>query len=135
MRRLHSKIAAPTSALHALSRGELAAMSWLVESLTQQEVLDQFASRVIAVDFDALLADVPGTMGRILGHFGLPNEPDRLAQLAASPVLARYSKAPEHAFTPAVCGVVGHCASRYRDEISRGLRWIEALARRPSGRS
>jgi len=82
------------------------------------------------VDFDALLADVPGTMGRILGHFGLPNELDRLAQLAASSVLARSSKAPEHAFTPAVRAELLDAARReHRDEIGRGLRWIEALAR------
>ena len=129
MRRLCSRVAAPLAPLHALSLGELAAMSWLAESLTRREIIGQFPDRVLAVDFDAFLGDIPAWMGRIVRHFGLPADDSWLAQLGSSPVLGRYSKAPEHEYGPAVRSqVLAEARRNHREQIARGLGWLERLA-------
>jgi hypothetical protein len=131
MRRLCARVTAPLDPLHALSPGELAAMSWLVESLTRRELLAQFPERLLAVDFDALLADVPGELGRISSHLQLPVDAHWLAQAGSSPVLARYSKSPDHEYSPSLRSqILGDARREHRAEIDKGLRWLDALARK-----
>ena len=130
MRRLQSRVAVALSPLHALSIGELAALSWLAESLTQRETTQQLAGRVVALDFDDFLTDVAGSMGRILGHFRMPSDERYLSAVALSPSLMRYSKAPEYAYTPAVRAEVLRDSRRdNREEIRKGMDWLGRLAR------
>ena len=129
MRRLQSRIGTPLAPLHALSMGELAAMSWLAESWTQRDTVTGFAGRVIALDFDVFLSNVTGSMSSVLGHFGLPADSGYLAHVGRSPVLTRYSKAPEYGYTPEVREeVLRDSRQRNRAEISRGMDWLERLA-------
>lgn len=129
MRRLCARTTAPLAALHAMSLGELAALSWLAESWSRHEALARFPDRVLAVDFDAFLGAVDGHMGSILAHLGLPPDAPLLQRLAQSPVLTRYSKAPEHAYTPAVrAQALGDSRRRHAEEIRRGLAWLEQVA-------
>ncbi|MEZ5498344.1 MAG: hypothetical protein R3E77_02820 [Steroidobacteraceae bacterium] len=130
MRRLVQALHAPVAPLHGLSVGELAAMSWLTETLSELQCLEGFAGRVRAVDFDDLLANLAAELRTILDHFGLPTDAQVLARVAASPALTRYSKAPEHAYSPALRREILDDARRaHRDEIRRGLAWLEKLAR------
>jgi len=129
MRRLQSRIPVPLAPLHTLSLGELAAMSWLTESWSQRDALTFGTGRVIAVDFDQFLANVGESMHRILGHFGLPQNARYLSEVGRSPVLSRYSKAPEHGYTPDVrAEVLRDSRHRNRDEIGKGLAWLERHA-------
>ena len=124
MRRLQSRIAAPVAPLHTLSIGELAAMSWLVESWTQRDAVQRFAGRVIALDFDQFLSAVADNMGGILTHFGLPYDARYLA------AVGRYSKAPEYAYTPNVRAEVLRDSRRHNsEEIRKGMDWLERWAR------
>jgi hypothetical protein len=69
-------------------------------------------------------------MGRILGHFELPADARYLSAVERSPALARYSKAPEYAYTPAVRAEVLRDSRRdNREEIRKGMNWLEAMAR------
>jgi len=130
MRRLQARIAAPLAPLHTLSIGELAAMSWLAESWTQRETVKRFAGRVIALDFDQFLSTVADSMGRILGHFELSDDAHYLSEVGRSPVLTRYSKAPEHAYTPNIRAEVLRDSRRHnREEIRKGMDWLERHAR------
>jgi hypothetical protein len=130
LKRLSARLGAGIAPLYTLSPGELAAMSWLAEAMTRRETLDRFASRVLAVDFDDFLGDVAEIMQRILVHFELPADAAQLAQLAASPVLARYSKAPEHDYGPAVRNaILADARLAHRVEIDKGMRWLERLAK------
>jgi hypothetical protein len=130
MRRLRSRSAAPLPALHALSIGELAAMSWLVESWTQRDTVKQFGGRILALDFEAFLSSVAVSMGRILAHFELPEDGRYLSEVGRSPVLTRYAKAPEYAYTPDVRAEVLRDSRRHnREEIRKGMDWLEHLAR------
>ena len=130
MQRLCARIGRPLAPLHSLSFGELAAMSWLAETLCRFDTLARFAPQVMAVDFDAFLADVSGGMRRVLTHFGLPADDQLTAQLAVTPVLTQYSKAPEHPYGPVVrAQVLDDARRQHRDELGRGLAWLASLAR------
>lgn len=134
MRRLQSRLGDPPPPLHSLSIGELAAMSWLTESWSQRDALEQFPDRLIAVDFDQFLAAVGPGIGRILGHFGLPADARHVEELARSPVLTRYSKAPEFAYTPDVrADLLRDSRRRNSDQIRQGLAWLERLAASDAG--
>jgi hypothetical protein len=128
MRRLLAGRCLPLQPLHALSTGELAALGWLAESLSRRDAVTAHGSRVMRLDFDAFLADVPGQLARVASHFGLAADAAVLAKAATGPVLGRYSKAPQLPFPP------GERAARLaesrrsnRDEIARGLAWLERL--------
>lgn len=130
IRRLQSHVAAALTPLHGLSIGELAAMSWLAESWTQHDAIKRFNDRIIPVDFEQFLSDVAGGMERILGHLDLPQDSRYLSEVAHSPVLTRYSKAAEHAYSPQVrAEILNESRVRNREEIRRGMSWLEALAK------
>ncbi|MBV6416913.1 MAG: hypothetical protein CMLOHMNK_01531 [Steroidobacteraceae bacterium] len=131
LRRLAMQRYSPLPTFDTLSPGELAAIGWLAETSTQHEVLSRFPGRVLAVDFEAFLADVPGQLHEVLAQFGLRPEPAFPTRVMQSPVLTRYSKAPEHPYDPALRAAVLHDSrQRNRGEILKGLRLLETLAPR-----
>ena len=130
LRRLAAQFELPPTPLHAMSPGELAAMSWLTETLTQRDCLRREPDRVMAIDFDEFLLDVPGVLSAIWAHLLLPGTPILEANRLAS-ALARYSKAPEHGYSPALRADLLNDARRSQAaEIRRGRVWLENLARR-----
>ena len=130
IRRLQSRFGGLPTALHALSIGELAAMSWLAESSAQRDALKRFGDRVIAVDFEALLANLGAEMTRILEHFAISDADRHAARMARSASLTRYSKAPEYEYSPEVrAEILRESRRRNRLEIRKGIDWLEALAR------
>ena len=73
--------------------------------------------------------------GAILLHVGerhaglLPGDADWLSNVASSPVLTRYSKSPDHAYSPALrAQVLQQARGEHRTEIAKGLRWLARLA-------
>lgn len=128
LRRLAAQLAAPLPPIEALSLGELAALSWLAETTTQRAVLARHPGRVLPVDFEAFLADVAGHLRAILAHFGLPADAATIAVMLRSPVLSRYSKAPEHPYDPALrAAVLDDSRRRHGAQILLGLRLLERL--------
>lgn len=129
IRRLQSRLSRPLQPLHALSIGELAAMSWLAETWTQIDLIDRFGERVMALDFDEFLLDVTSAMRRVLIQLNLQVDERYLAGVASSPVLSQYSKAAEFAYSPQVrAEVLSESRLRNAAEIGRGMRWLESLA-------
>ena len=127
MRRLQARTTSITTPLHALSLGEQAALAWLAEAWSQRELAQQAGPRILAVDFDELLDNVEGMLAAVLQHFGLDAAAAPL--LARSPVLTRYSKATEHAYSPGLRQQVLAQARRdHAVELQRGLRWLETVA-------
>ena len=130
MRRLRTRVRAPLTPVHALSLGELAAMSWLTESLTQREALERHAGRIKAVDFEQFLADVPTGLKLLLSHLGLPDDRDTVDRIVRSAVLTRYSKAPEHPYGAALrASILDQARREHREELARGMRWLEQVAK------
>lgn len=113
------------------SLGELAAMSWLAERLTQSELVSGFGGRVIALDFEEMLAQPGETVRRVTGHFGLSVPPAFFLGIERSPVLQRYSKAPEYRYSRALrAQILGEARARHAPEIRRGRDWLGRLAAR-----
>lgn len=134
MRRLLAGRALPVAPLHALSPGELAALGWLAESLAGAAAEAAGGGRVLTLDFDAFLADLPGQLARVLAHFALPHDDALLRALAGSEVLSRYSKAPEIPFSPGErAGRLAAARREHAAEIAKGLAWIDRLARADAG--
>jgi len=129
LRRLQRWTTTTLTPLHALSLGELAAQGWLAETATQARTVAASDGRVVALDFDRFLSDVRGGMHAILRHFGLPLDERYLADVHRNPVLTRYSKAPEYAYSPDVRADILRDSRRdNREEIGKGMRWLERLA-------
>ena len=129
IRRLQSRLHTPLAPLHELSIGELAAMSWLSESWAQHDAVESFRERLIALDFDDFLADVAAGMRTVLEHFGLTSDPPAVSRLMRSPVLTRYSKAPEYEYTPGTrAEVIAASRRANREEIRRGMAWLDRIA-------
>jgi hypothetical protein len=130
MRRLLARRELAVSPLHALSPGALAALGWLVESLARQDAMRNRAGRVLPLDFDEFMADVAAGVDRVLAHFGLPRDDDLPVVVSRSPVLQQYSKSPDLPFPPEERGARLEESRRdNRDEIARGMAWLEKLAR------
>lgn len=110
-----------------LSLGEGAAVAWLAERLAQQAAQAALGERLLTIDFEAMLADLPGTLARVLGHFRLP---EHLApQLAQSPTLKRYAKLSEHhEYSPELRRqLLDQARTRHQEEIARGLKLLDRL--------
>jgi hypothetical protein len=130
IRRLQALCTAPLDSLHGYSPGELAALGWLIETASQRDAAQRLPGRVLALDFDAFLADVSACMARILGHLGLPLDEACRAAVAASPVLKRYSKAPDQAYSSADRDAALRASRRDNAaEIGRAMAWLERLGR------
>jgi hypothetical protein len=131
IRRLQASVRTPLRPLHELSLGELAALSWLAETCTQLATLRAQGERVMPLDFEGFLADVRGSMERVLRHLQLPLESAYLAGVANSPALLRYSKAADVAYSPQLrAQLLQQSRQDNAREIARGLAWLEALAGR-----
>lgn len=130
LRRLNRRLGEPVGPLHSLSLGELAAMSWLCETLTQHDCVRAFPERVLPVDFDQFLADVTGGLTAIWSHFQLPGRP-RLDPSQLANRLAQYSKSPTLGYSPEFRAQLLADARRSQaHEMGRGLQWLQALAAR-----
>ena len=129
IRQLQARIATSLPPLHALSLGELAAMSWLAETWNQHDAVARLGARVMALDFDEFLADVAGGVGRVAAHFQLPIESPAIADIARSPVLTRYSKSPDFEYSPQVRReLLRQSRQDNAVQIGVGMRWLENLA-------
>jgi len=130
IRQLRARTNVQLPQLHTLSLGELAAMSWLVETWNQRDVVTRCGARILALDFDELLADVASGLRRVAEHFQLSLEPRWLAQVARSPALTRYSKSPEFEYSPQLRRqLLDQSRQDNAEQIAAGLRWLEQLAR------
>jgi hypothetical protein len=128
VRRLLAFRELPIAPLYALATGELAALGWLVESLACRKATDAHPARVLALDFDDFMADLPSGLARVFAHFGLPADPSRVAAIVQGPVPGRYSKAPQQPFPPGERAArLAQARRDHREEIARGMAWLERM--------
>jgi hypothetical protein len=113
--------------------GELAAMSWLVEQLTRANLIAADRVRVLAIDFERFLDSMEETLASVLSHYELDASPERISTLMQSPLLTRYSKAPEQNYSREMrAQLLDQSRKTYAEEIARALGWLDALAQRHS---
>lgn len=113
-----------------MTAGELAAMSWLCESLTREQAVHDSDGRILGVDFDTLVDRPNQQLHAALRHLGLTYDEQRLERIADCPLFGRYAKATEHEFTPAMREqMLRQVCREQRREIRRANRWLEHLGR------
>lgn len=131
IRRLEKYLGEAPKPFYSASLGELAAMSWLAERLTEGRVASLFGSRVLRVDFAHLLENPGGILAQTLRHFGIEPDEASLEAVLKGPTLKRYSKAPEHAYSRELRDQLLAQARRERgDEIRKGMALLEQTAAR-----
>ncbi len=127
LRRLHRRLEGPGWLLHALSPGERAAASWASEMTTLASVAPE---RLTWIDFESFLADPVAGLASAFAATGFEVGAAETEAIATGPLLTRYSKGPEHAYTPQLRGEVLDQARReHGAEIAGGMAWLEAAAR------
>jgi hypothetical protein len=126
LRRLHRRVGTDAWRLHALSEGEQIAASWACEMTALGSVGDQLTW----IDFEAFLAAPEAGLAQAFAAAGFEVGAVEVSAIAGGPLLQRYSKGPEHAYTPQLRQQVLDQARRsHGEEIGRGLKWLEAAAR------
>lgn len=131
IRRLTAHLGSAPKPLYALSVGELVAVSWLTEALTRQGLNGTVGSRLLMLDFDALLADLPATLERVLTHLALPGGPEQIDRIVHSPILGQYAKAPEHGYSKELRErIIAQSRRQHRAEIAGGMALLSDLAKR-----
>lgn len=118
-------IPAPTSP------GEFAALAFLAENLSRAEAGRHGEGRLLMLDFETVLADLPRALEQVFAHFGLAIPPSRAAAIATGSVAAQYAKAPDQAYSPVLrAAVLDEARQKAGGEIARGLHWLDAIGAR-----
>lgn len=113
----------------ATSNGEGAAMSWLAEHLTQDRLAHPWPTRTLKLDFDAFLGDPGLHLRAVFHHLDIEPPPALIRDAAAHPLMQRYSKSPDKAYSAAERSErLKHSKRDNVDEIRRGLAWIDRIA-------
>lgn len=121
----------PGVRLHALSPGELAGVSWLAEAATLANLQAAHGARVMPLDFAHFLADPAARLHDVGAHFGLSWSKADAEAAVNSPLMQRYSKAPEQGFTPGDrAAQLAASTERHAGEIARGRTLVEGLVGR-----
>lgn len=85
------------------TEAEFAAAAWACEMSALEAAAATMPDRhLLWVDFDTLLHDVPAALRRIAAFMNFRASPNRIDQIARGPLMRRYSKAPEHDYSPAL---------------------------------
>ena len=85
------------------SNAHRAAAAWACE-MTSLEVAAALMSEdlVLWADFDVMLLDMSDWLDRSARHFGIEQSARTIADIAAGPMMRRYSKAPEYDYSPSL---------------------------------
>ena len=104
----------------------------LGNNLINLGILDQVKQFVgeLGLDFEELLADMPSTLGRVADHLNINADQRQIEVVASGGTMQRYSKAPEHAYSPALrTDILRDSRQRNAAEIRTGLQWLETMTR------
>jgi hypothetical protein len=107
-----------------------AAAAWAAEMTALEAAADAMKDRTIAwADFDIMLVDVAAELGRIAGFFGFEAGPDRVSAIASGPLMNRYSKAPEHDYSPTLRrDLILETLEQHGRDIDRALAMLKFAA-------
>ncbi|MGC1302222.1 MAG: hypothetical protein WA840_07600 [Caulobacteraceae bacterium] len=112
----------------ASSEGEAIAMSWLCEALALHAACERHGSRVLWLDFDRFLTDPVRGLQDAFTHLDVPAEPAFVAELAAGPLMGRYSKDLEHAYDADLRRrVQAQAEDEFGGEVAAGMEWLQRM--------
>ncbi len=129
LRRLHRRLGAAPWRLWDLSEGETIAMGWACETAALHAAWRSAPERVLPLDFDAFLAEPQVRLAASFAHLGRPAAEAEVRALVESPIMRRYSKAPEHAYDAALRRrVLDEGRRLHGAELRKGLAWLKRAA-------
>jgi hypothetical protein len=129
LNRLHRRVGREVWRLGALSEGEALAASWAAELSALGEAQRIAGTRALLLDFDRFLANPDEQLSRAFRHFDCKTTPKKVTALLEGPLMQRYSKAPEHAYSPKLRReLLDEARKTHAAEIAKGLAWLERAA-------
>jgi hypothetical protein len=129
LNRLHKRIGREVWRLASLSEGEALAASWAAEMSALVEAHREAGKRTLPLDFDRFLENPDEQLARAFRHFDCKTTPKKIAAILAGPHMQRYSKAPEHAYSPELRReLLDEARKVHAAEIAKGLAWLERAA-------
>lgn len=108
-----------------------AALAWACEMTSLEASGEAMPDRrILWADFDRMLDDMAGWIGRCADHFGLPASPERIAEIASGPLMRRYSKAMEYDYSPSLrAELLGEARRQNLAEIDAAVAGLREAAR------
>jgi hypothetical protein len=129
LNRLHRRVGRDVWRLGALSEGEALAASWAAEMSALAEIRRTVGARALLLDFDRFLANAEEQLSAAFRHFDYKPKPKKVAEILGGPLMQRYSKAPEHAYSPELRReLLDGARKTHGAEIAKGLAWLERAA-------
>ncbi len=115
-----------------LSLAQTAALGWLCEMVTLHDARIQCPDADISwMDFDDFLREPAEKLDAAARHFGCDLSADRCQSLISSPIMTRYSKAPEYDYSPSLREeLLAEASQIHADDIRQTLLWVDQLAAR-----
>lgn len=132
---LHALLGDTSIRLPGLQPAEILAMGWIAELARFMRLMADpaISERLFLLDFEQLLADVPGTLDAVRRHLLLPQPSDSADGVERDSAMKRYAKDPNHAYSPDDrqhdLDLARH---HFAADIAQGLHWADALIERHS---
>jgi len=110
----------------------LAAAAWACEMTALEAAAEKMGDsvgdrRLLWADFDAMLADMTSALAKVADHFGLAA--GEVETVVAGPLMQRYSKALEHAYSPALRrDLIAEASGHFAADIADALAMLRAGA-------
>ena len=107
-----------------------AAAAWACEMTSLEAAAEACGEQSVAwADFDRMLRDMSNSLKRAAEFLGLPCTPERVAEIVASPLMGRYSKALEYDYSPRLRReLLEEAAFHNKRDIDDALRLLEVTA-------
>jgi len=105
-----------------------AAAAWACEMTALEAAADRMPDREIAwADFDAMLANMPAELKRVAEFFGFAT--GTIDDIAAGPLMRRYSKATEFEYSPSLRrDLIAEAEAANRADLDGALRMLQSAA-------
>jgi len=112
------------------SDAHLAAAAWACEMTALEASAEVMADRRVDwADFDKMLRDMPGELGRVSGFFGFSACDEQLQTIASGPLMLRYSKALEYDYSPDLRReLIAEADAGFRGDIDDALAMLHSAA-------
>lgn len=121
------------AAISGLSLGELAAVSWAVETTAVASLEKTTPERFRAIEFDSFLEKAGDGLAAALAHLSLPATGAKIGAALSGPLMRTYSKDASFDYTTADRReIVRDYRQAHAEEMRRGLSWLEAAAKKHS---
>lgn len=107
-----------------------AAAAWACEMTALEAAAEAIADRTIEwADFDRMLGDMAGELGRVAGFLGFGASEEQLRELAGGPLMRRYSKALEYEYSPELRReLIAEAYEQHQSAVDSALAMLRSAA-------